>query len=55
MVMAAGPEATAATKAATVAQLTQPDATLFVRTMMSPEMVEGMSAFLEKRDPHWLP
>lgn len=54
-VVRCAPEATATAKAAMVARLAQPDSGLFVRTMMSPEMTEGMGAFLEKRDPHWLP
>ena len=54
-VMRCGPESMATAKSAIVAGLRPPDAGLFVRTMMSPEMVEGMTAFLEKRDPEWLP
>ena len=30
------------------------DITLFRRSIMSPEMLEGMGAFLEKREPDWL-
>jgi enoyl-CoA hydratase len=29
------------------------DIDMFKRTIMSPEMIEGMKAFLEKRDPEW--
>ena len=54
-VLRCGPEASAAAKAAVVAGLPQPDTGLFVKTLMSPEMTEGMTAFLEKRDPNWLP
>ncbi len=30
-----------------------PDANIFKRSILSPEMVEGMRAFLEKRAPDW--
>jgi enoyl-CoA hydratase len=33
--------------------LRQPDVRIFQRTIMSPEMREGLSAFVEKRAPEW--
>ena len=35
------------------AQLAVPDAGLFRRSILSPEMVEGFQAFFEKRPPRW--
>ena len=29
------------------------DVALFFRAIRSPEMVEGMAAFIEKREPDW--
>ncbi len=34
-------------------RLAEPDASLFSATIGSPEMVEGMRAFVEKRPPEW--
>lgn len=33
--------------------LTQPNMNMFKRSILSPEMIEGMKAFLEKRPPNW--
>ena len=33
--------------------LPAPDANMFKQSLLSPEMIEGMKAFLEKRDPNW--
>jgi hypothetical protein len=33
--------------------LRQPDVRIFQRSIMSPEMREGMRAFVEKREPVW--
>ena len=48
-----GPEARAAIKRDLNARLPMSDTGLFHRTMMSPEMVEGMRAFVEKRPVDW--
>lgn len=48
-----GPEARAAIKRDLNARLPMSDTGLFHRTMMSPEMVEGMRAFIEKRPVDW--
>ncbi len=48
-----GPEARAAIKRDLNARLPMPDTGLFHRTMMGPEMVEGMRAFVEKRPVDW--
>jgi len=48
-----GPEARAAIKRDLNARLPMPDTGLFHRTMMGPEMVEGMRAFVEKRPVEW--
>ncbi len=48
-----GPIARAAVKRDINARLPMPDTGLFIRTMMSPEMTEGMRSFLEKRPPDW--
>ena len=59
-VMACAPGAMAIAKAAMVDDLPEPDVAMFSKAVfsksaMSPEMAEGMAAFLEKRDPDWLP
>jgi enoyl-CoA hydratase len=54
-VMACAPGAMATAKAAMVNALPEPDVAMFSRSMRSPEMAEGMAAFVEKRDPDWLP
>lgn len=33
--------------------LVQPNLSMFKRSIMSPEMIEGLKAFLEKRKPVW--
>jgi enoyl-CoA hydratase/carnithine racemase len=48
-----GPEARAAIKRDLNARLPMSDTGLFHRTMMGPEMVEGMRAFVEKRPVEW--
>jgi len=48
-----GPVSRALVKADINGRLPAPDAKMFAATIMSPEMVEGMSAFLDKRDPVW--
>ena len=48
-----GPDARAAIKRDINARLPMVDTGLFIRTMMSPEMTEGMRSFLEKRPPDW--
>jgi enoyl-CoA hydratase/carnithine racemase len=48
-----GPEARAAIKRDLNARLPMSDTGLFHRTMMGPEMVEGMRAFIEKRPVDW--
>jgi enoyl-CoA hydratase/carnithine racemase len=48
-----GPEARAAIKRDLNARLPMSDTGLFHRTMMGPEMVEGMRAFVEKRPVDW--
>jgi len=48
-----GPQARAAVKRDLNARLPQPDTGLFHRTMMSPEMVEGMGSFVQKRPVDW--
>lgn len=48
-----GPAARAAVKRDLARRLPQPDVRLFLDAMRSPEMVEGMTAFLERRDPTW--
>lgn len=35
------------------ARLPRPDVDMMRRAILSPEMIAGMSAFLEKRDPEW--
>ena len=34
-------------------RLPTPDFNMFKRSILSPEMVEGMKAFVERRDPDW--
>jgi enoyl-CoA hydratase/carnithine racemase len=48
-----GPEARAMVKDDLNRQLPPPDVNIFRRAILSPEMVEGMKAFLEKRRPDW--
>jgi enoyl-CoA hydratase/carnithine racemase len=47
------PKTTAAIKDDVNRPLRQPDVRIFSRSIMGPEMREGMSAFVEKRDPVW--
>lgn len=48
-----GPQARAAVKHDIARRLASPDVSLFRRAIRSPEMVEGMAAFLERRRPEW--
>jgi len=48
-----GPAARAAVKKDLNGQLRPADVGLFSDAIRSPEMVEGMTAFLERRDPDW--
>ena len=48
-----GPVSRAAIKSDINARLPRADMGLFLRSMMSAEMVEGMRSFLEKRPPEW--
>lgn len=48
-----GPSARAAVKRDLNARLPVPDVGLFFDAIRSPEMVEGMAAFIEKRRPDW--
>jgi enoyl-CoA hydratase len=48
-----GPKSRAIAKDDMGRQLPTIDASMFKRMIMSPEMIEGMKAFLEKRDPEW--
>jgi enoyl-CoA hydratase/carnithine racemase len=48
-----GPLARAAVKRDLNARLPHTDVQLFHRSMMSAEMVEGMSAFVQKRPVEW--
>ena len=52
-VAATGPAARAAVKRDLNTRLPVPDVALFFRAIRSPEMVEGMAAFVEKRPPQW--
>jgi len=52
-IAATGPTARAAVKRDLNARLPRPDVALFFNAMRSPEMVEGMAAFVEKRPPEW--
>ena len=52
-ISATGPEARAAIKRDLNSRLPQHDTGMFHRSMMSPEMVEGMRAFIEKRPAEW--
>lgn len=47
------PGARAMVKDAMNRELPAPDVQMFQRAIRSPEMAEGMSAFLEKREPRW--
>jgi enoyl-CoA hydratase/carnithine racemase len=48
-----GPRARTAVKRDLNQRLPTADVALFFHAIRSPEMVEGMTAFLEKRDPEW--
>lgn len=48
-----GPKSRATVKTELNRQLPTPDTNMFKRALLSPEMVEGMKAFLEERDPEW--
>ena len=48
-----GPQARAAVKRELNQRLPPTDVALFHRAIRSPEMVEGMAAFVEKRPPRW--
>lgn len=48
-----GPKSRAAVKDDLNRRLPAPDANLFRRAIMSPEMAEGFQAFFEKRPPNW--
>ena len=48
-----GPRSRAMVKDDINARLPSPDFNMFKRAIMSPEMIEGMKAFLERRDPNW--
>jgi len=48
-----GPAARAAVKRDLNQRLPQPDVGLFFRAIRSPEMVEGMASFIDKREPDW--
>ena len=50
---ATGPTARAAAKRDLNQRLPLSDVQLYFRAMRSPEMVEGMAAFVEKRPPNW--
>ena len=52
-ISATGPDARAAIKRDLNSRLPQHDTGMFHRSMMSPEMVEGMRAFIEKRPAEW--
>ncbi|HMK62067.1 MAG TPA: enoyl-CoA hydratase/isomerase family protein [Acidimicrobiales bacterium] len=52
-IAATGPAARAAVKRDLNARLPVPDVALFFNAIRSPEMVEGMAAFVEKRPPDW--
>jgi enoyl-CoA hydratase/carnithine racemase len=52
-VRATAPRARAMLKDDLVRRLPVPDVGMFRRAIMSPEMVEGMLAFLERRRPRW--
>lgn len=52
-VLRAAPASAALVKDELNKQLAVPDARIFQRTIMNPEMREGMTAFLEKREPDW--
>ena len=48
-----GPAARVAVKRELNQRLPAPDVALFHRSIRSPEMAEGMTAFIEKRHPTW--
>jgi enoyl-CoA hydratase/carnithine racemase len=47
------PRTTALVKEDITRPLRQPDVRIFQRSIMSPEMREGLRAFVEKREPEW--
>ena len=47
------PKTTSSIKDDITRGLRPPDVRIFQRSVMSPEMVEGMRAFVEKREPVW--
>jgi enoyl-CoA hydratase/carnithine racemase len=52
-ISATGPEARAAIKRELNRRLPAGDVELFRRAIRSPEMAEGMRAFVDKRPPDW--
>ena len=52
-IAATGPAARAAVKRDLNSRLPVPDVALFFHAMRSPEIREGMAAFVEKRPPAW--
>jgi enoyl-CoA hydratase/carnithine racemase len=48
-----GPKARAMLKADINRRLPEPDVNLMKQAILSPEMIEGLKAFLEKRPPRW--
>jgi enoyl-CoA hydratase/carnithine racemase len=52
-ILLGGPKSRAMIKAEMNRELPVPDANMFKHSLLSPEMIEGMKAFLEKRDPKW--
>ncbi len=48
-----GPKARAEVKSDINGRLPEPEVAMFARMIRSPEMHEGMQAFLEKRPPNW--
>ena len=52
-IAATGPAARRAVKQDLNRRLAPPDTQLFFRSIRSPEMAEGMAAFVEKRPPEW--
>ena len=51
--LTAGPRSRAMVKDTMNRHLSTPDANMFKRAILTPEMIEGMKAFLEKRAPEW--
>ena len=48
-----GPKARAMLKADINRRLPEPDINMFRQSIMSPELMEGLKAFLEKRPARW--